>query len=169
MFHHNDGGIRSIIPAMIDAGIDIPNPIQWKCAGMDRRELKRTFGERILFHGAIDNQHTLPFGSSEDVHREVLENLDILDRTEAISSPHAIDTVAHAAREHHHHVSGRLRERLALTGKGDPIPSGIQKTARWTPTLPCSSTTLTMTMSSDCCERVTANWNRSTLESHIPS
>ncbi len=75
MFHHNDAGIRSIIPAMIDAGIDIPNPIQWRCAGMDRLELKRTFGERIVFHGAMDNQHTLPLGSTENVRREMLEIL----------------------------------------------------------------------------------------------
>ncbi len=78
VFHHNDGSIRSIIPAVIEAGIDLLDSIQWRCAGMDRRELKRSFGDRIVFHGAMDNQHTLPFGSAEGVRREVLENLEIL-------------------------------------------------------------------------------------------
>lgn len=78
VFHHNDGNCSRIIPDMIAAGIDLLNPIQWRSTGMDRRELKRDFGRQIIFHGAMDNQHTLPFGSGEDVRREVLENLSIL-------------------------------------------------------------------------------------------
>jgi uroporphyrinogen decarboxylase len=78
VFHHNDGNCSRIIPDMIAAGIDILNPIQWRSTGMDRRGLKRDFGSQIIFHGAMDNQRTLPFGSCEDVRREVLENLSIL-------------------------------------------------------------------------------------------
>lgn len=80
VFHHNDGNCRRIIPDMIEAGIDILNPIQWRSTGMDREELRREFGDQVVFHGAMDNQHTLPFGSPEDVRREVLENLQILGR-----------------------------------------------------------------------------------------
>ena len=36
VFHHNDGAIRDVIPDMVDLGIDILNPIQWRCEGMDR-------------------------------------------------------------------------------------------------------------------------------------
>ena len=78
VFHHNDGNCRDIIPDMIEAGIDILNPIQWRSDNMDRRELKRDFGDRVVFHGGVDNQRTLPFGTPDDVKREVLENLDIL-------------------------------------------------------------------------------------------
>ena len=78
VFHHNDGSIQRIIPDMIDLGIDILNPIQWTCAGMERRQLKKRFGSRVIFHGAMDNQNTLPFGSTEDVRHEVIENLRIL-------------------------------------------------------------------------------------------
>jgi uroporphyrinogen decarboxylase len=78
VFHHNDGNCRRIVPDMIEAGIDLLNPIQWRSAGMDRAELKRDFGDKIIFHGAMDNQHTLPFGSREDVRQEVLDNLRIL-------------------------------------------------------------------------------------------
>jgi uroporphyrinogen decarboxylase len=78
VFHHNDGAIRKIIPEMIDAGIDVLNPVQWRCAGMEREGLKRDFGDEVIFHGAVDNQQTLAFGSKEDVGREVLDNLRIL-------------------------------------------------------------------------------------------
>ncbi len=80
VFHHNDGSIRPIIPDMLEAGIDLLNPIQWTCGGMDRKELKQSFGERVVFHGAMDNQHTLPFGSIADVQQEVLDNLDLLGK-----------------------------------------------------------------------------------------
>jgi uroporphyrinogen decarboxylase len=78
VFHHSDGAVRKIIPDMIDAGIDILNPIQWRCAGMEREGLKRDFGDRVIFHGGVDNQQTLAFGTEEDVRREVLDNLRIL-------------------------------------------------------------------------------------------
>lgn len=80
VFHHDDGSIRRIIPSLIEVGIDILNPIQWRSKGMDRRELKREFGRRVVFHGAIDNQHTLPFGTIDEVKEEVLENLRILGK-----------------------------------------------------------------------------------------
>ncbi|MBN1641393.1 MAG: uroporphyrinogen-III decarboxylase-like protein [Anaerolineae bacterium] len=78
VFHHNDGGIRAILPDMIEAGIDVLNPIQWRCVGMDRQALKRDFGDRLVFHGAVDNQYTLPFGSVQEVRQEVEDNLRIL-------------------------------------------------------------------------------------------
>lgn len=78
VFHHSDGAIRDIVPDMIGAGIDILNPIQWRCNGMDRASLKRDFGAEVVFHGGVDNQHTLPFGSVEDVRREVVENIRVL-------------------------------------------------------------------------------------------
>lgn len=78
VFHHSDGAIRKIIPDLIEAGIDILNPIQWRCRGMEREVLKRDFGNNILFHGAMDNQYTLAFGSVEEVQQEVLDNLRIL-------------------------------------------------------------------------------------------
>ncbi len=78
VFHHNDGGCRAILPDLIEAGIDVLNPIQWRCRGMEREGLKRDFGEQLIFHGAVDNQYTLPFGTLEEVRQEVLDNLRIL-------------------------------------------------------------------------------------------
>ncbi len=78
VFHHSDGAIREIIPDMIELGIDILNPIQWRCRDMEREALKRDFGQHVVFHGGVDNQHTLVFGSMEDVRQEVRDNLRIL-------------------------------------------------------------------------------------------
>lgn len=78
VFHHSDGAIRRILPDMIAAGIDVLNPIQWRCKGMEREGLKRDFGDQLVFHGAMDNQYTLPFGTVEEVRREVEDNLRIL-------------------------------------------------------------------------------------------
>ncbi|MDR0286680.1 MAG: hypothetical protein LBI03_03080 [Clostridiales bacterium] len=81
VFHHNDGAVRAVIPDLIDTvGIDILNPIQYNCSGMDRQELKDNFGNKIIFHGAMDNQYTMPFGSVEEVKALVRENIDILGR-----------------------------------------------------------------------------------------
>ncbi len=75
---HSDGAVRKVIPDLIGIGMDILNPVQWRCRDMEREGLKRDFGDRLVFHGAIDNQRTMPFGSPEDVRREVVDNYRIL-------------------------------------------------------------------------------------------
>ena len=75
--HHDDGAIRPLLAELIDMGIDVLNPIQWRSAGMGREELARDFGKRVVFHGGVDNQQTLPFGTPADVKREVAENIRI--------------------------------------------------------------------------------------------
>jgi uroporphyrinogen decarboxylase len=78
VFFHSDGAIRPIIPDMIEAGIDILNPIQWRSPGMERGGLKLDFGDQVVLHGGVDNQQTLAFGTVDDVRTEVLDNLRIL-------------------------------------------------------------------------------------------
>jgi uroporphyrinogen decarboxylase len=78
VFHHTDGAVRDMIPDLIETGIEILNPIQWRCPGMEREGLKRDFGDKLIFHGAVDNQYTLPFGTVEEVRKEVRENIRIL-------------------------------------------------------------------------------------------
>lgn len=78
VFHHNDGAIRSVLPDLVALGIDILNPVQWRCRGMEREALKRDFGASVIFHGAMDNQRTLARGTLEEVRQEVVENLRIL-------------------------------------------------------------------------------------------
>jgi uroporphyrinogen decarboxylase len=76
-FFHSDGAIRRIIPDMIEAGIDVLNPIQWRCKGMDRANLKRDFA-CVVFHGGVDNQQTLAYGSVADTREEVMVNIQVL-------------------------------------------------------------------------------------------
>jgi uroporphyrinogen decarboxylase len=77
VYHHDDGAIRPLIPELLEIGVDLLNPVQWRCKGMDREGLARDFGDRVVFHGAVDNQHTLPFGTPEDVRQQVRENIEI--------------------------------------------------------------------------------------------
>lgn len=76
-FFHSDGAIKRIIPDMIGIGIDILNPIQWRCKDMERQGLQDAFGGQVVFHGAVDNQQTLARGSVDDVAAEVAENIEI--------------------------------------------------------------------------------------------
>ena len=78
VFYHSDGAIREILPDLIETGVQVPNPVQWRCAGMEREGLKRDFGDKLIFHGGVDNQYTLPFGTVEEVRQEVIDNYRIL-------------------------------------------------------------------------------------------
>ncbi len=77
-FFHSDGAIHEAIPDMIEAGIDVLNPLQWRCPGMSREALKHDFGDRVVLHGGVDNQYTLPFGNIDEVRAEVIQNIEIL-------------------------------------------------------------------------------------------
>ena len=77
---HTDGAARDIIPDLIETGVDILDPVQWRCPGMEREGLVRDFGEKLVFHGSIDNQQTLPFGTADDVRAEVRENFNVFGR-----------------------------------------------------------------------------------------
>ncbi|MCC5835076.1 MAG: hypothetical protein JJU20_10115 [Opitutales bacterium] len=78
VLYHSDGAIRPLIPGLIQAGIDVLNPIQHVCPGMDRAGLQKDFGSSVIFHGGVDNQKVLPFGSAEDVRKETLACLETL-------------------------------------------------------------------------------------------
>lgn len=78
IMYHTDGAAREVIPDLIDVtGIEVLNPIQWRCPGMEREGLARDFGDKVIFHGAVDNQQTLAFGTPADVRQEVIDNLRI--------------------------------------------------------------------------------------------
>ena len=89
VFHHDDGSCRPFLPLLVEMGIDILNPIQWTCPGMDLKELKAEFGGRICFHGGVENQRILPFGTPEEVRAEVRHCIDALasDGTGYILAP----------------------------------------------------------------------------------
>jgi len=80
VFFHSDGAVRPILPMFIEAGIDVLDPVQWRCKGMEREGLTRDFGDRLILHGAVDNQYTLAFGTVDEVRQEVIDNIRILGR-----------------------------------------------------------------------------------------
>ena len=59
------------VGGLIDMGIDVLQALQFSADGMDPREMKRRFGDRLCFEGGVSVQTTLPFGTVEDVKREV--------------------------------------------------------------------------------------------------
>ena len=73
---HSCGGIRELIPDLIEAGLDAVNPVQTSCEGMDPEELKREFGADLVFWGGgCDTRDVLPYGSPEEVRRHVRERV----------------------------------------------------------------------------------------------
>ena len=76
---HSCGGIRPLIPDLIEAGLDAVNPVQTSCTGMDPAELKREFGkDLVLWGGGCDTQEVLPRGTPDRVREHVRERVRIL-------------------------------------------------------------------------------------------
>ena len=76
---HCCGGVRELLPHLIDAGLDAINPVQISCRGMDAEGLKRDFGRDMVFWGGgCDTQRVLPEGTPEEVARHVREQVRVL-------------------------------------------------------------------------------------------
>ena len=73
---HSCGSVAAYIPTLMEIGVDILEPIQVGAAGMDPADLARRYGGRMAFHGAIDTQRTLPFGTPADVRTEVRQRVE---------------------------------------------------------------------------------------------
>ena len=80
-FIHSCGAIEPLISEFIEAGFDILNPIQCSAEGMDPVTLKEKYGKDIVFWGGgVDTQKTLPFGTREEVKKEVEERIKIFNK-----------------------------------------------------------------------------------------
>jgi hypothetical protein len=78
VFKHSCGASERFFESMIEAGIDIINPVQCSARGMDPRMLKDKYKGRLVFWGGgVDTQQTLPFGTPEEVRAQVLERCEI--------------------------------------------------------------------------------------------
>ena len=78
VFLHSCGAIFNLIPHLIEAGIEILNPVQITATGMDPKSLKREFGKQITFWGGgARMQTTAETGSPQDLYREARELIDI--------------------------------------------------------------------------------------------
>ena len=80
-FKHSCGAVESFMSHFIETGWDIINPVQCSATGMEPQLLKNKYGAELTFWGgAIDTQHTLPFGSPEEVKKEALSRCEIFGK-----------------------------------------------------------------------------------------
>jgi uroporphyrinogen decarboxylase len=77
---HACGAFPQVMPDLVDMGIDVWETSQVHLAGNNPEKLKREYGEQITFCGGINTQWTLPFGTTEDVRREVRERIAVLGK-----------------------------------------------------------------------------------------
>ena len=78
VFYHTCGSVISMIPQLIDMGVDILNPIQVSATGMEPAALKREYCDDLCFWGAIDTHKVMPYGTPGDVRDEVRRRIDEL-------------------------------------------------------------------------------------------
>jgi uroporphyrinogen decarboxylase len=75
---HSDGAVQSLFPDLIEIGLQVFNPLEVSI--MDPRTHKEKFGDRLTFYGGIDVEHTLPFGTPDDVRREIRERVEVMGK-----------------------------------------------------------------------------------------
>jgi uroporphyrinogen decarboxylase len=71
VWFHSCGTFRPVLADLVDMGMDVWETVQVHLEGNNPAELKREYGSSLTFFGAVNCQQTLPFGSTEDVRREV--------------------------------------------------------------------------------------------------
>lgn len=77
-FIHSCGAISELVPDLIEAGFDVLNPVQCSAEGMDPKTLKKEYGKDVVFWGGgVDTQKTLPFGTPDEIYKEVSERIEI--------------------------------------------------------------------------------------------
>ena len=77
-FLHSCGAISQVIPDLIEAGLEIINPVQTHATGMEPEKLKQEFGKDLVFWGGgVDTQHTLFHATEQEVRDEVKRNCEI--------------------------------------------------------------------------------------------
>lgn len=74
--YHCCGALYPIIGDLVEMGLDVLNPVQSNCPGMDPLELKREFGDRLAFMGGVDTQELLPHGTAAAVRRATRRLID---------------------------------------------------------------------------------------------
>jgi uroporphyrinogen decarboxylase len=78
IWYHSDGNIEAVVGDLIEAGVDILNPLQPECLDVDA--VHQRYGERVTFDGCIGTQSTMPFGSAQEVRARVREVVETYGR-----------------------------------------------------------------------------------------
>jgi uroporphyrinogen decarboxylase len=77
---HSCGSVFGLIPGLIEAGVDILNPIQTTSKNMDPENLKNSFGSELTFWGGIDTQSLLENGTKQEMRDEIIRLVDVLGK-----------------------------------------------------------------------------------------
>ncbi len=77
--YHSDGKCWDIIPDLIEIGVTVLNPVQPEC--LDLAQVKKHFGDRLVFWGGIGTQTTMPFAKPDELYRTVQRTIGILGPT----------------------------------------------------------------------------------------
>lgn len=77
---HSCGSVAELMDRFIETGIEILDPVQTTSTGMEPERIKERFGDKLVFHGAIDTQHILPRGSEADVKKHVEDTISVLGK-----------------------------------------------------------------------------------------
>jgi len=80
IFFHSCGSIHELIPGLIEAGVDILNPIQTSARNMEPERLKKDFGSELVFWGGIDTQKMLPDATEQEVRDGFKRLIDVLGK-----------------------------------------------------------------------------------------
>jgi uroporphyrinogen decarboxylase len=80
VIYHTDGSVMDAVEGLIDMGIDVLQALQFSADRMDPVKLKTDHGQRLCFEGGVSVQTTLPFGTADDVRREVQERISVLGK-----------------------------------------------------------------------------------------
>lgn len=78
IIYHSCGHVNELIPHLIEAGIDVLNPVQPE--SMEFREIYDLYGDRLSFHGTIGTQTTMPFGTPEEVRENVRHMIETVGK-----------------------------------------------------------------------------------------
>ncbi|MBC7217256.1 MAG: uroporphyrinogen-III decarboxylase-like protein, partial [Candidatus Caldatribacterium sp.] len=78
VMHHSCGDVRLVIEDMLDIGLQVLHPVQPHAMSLE--ELAQKFGERLVFHGGIDTQRLLPFGTPQEVKEAVQRCIETLGK-----------------------------------------------------------------------------------------
>ncbi len=76
--YHTDGDVTALVPELIEIGVQVLNPVQPEC--MDPFALKAQYGDRLAFWGTLGTQSTLPFGTPDDVRRDIERRIEIVGK-----------------------------------------------------------------------------------------
>ncbi len=77
IMQHSCGSIEVFLPDLIEIGLDAIDPVQVRAKNMSIDHLIKKYRRRLVFHGSMDTQKTLPFGTRDDVKREVLHRVEL--------------------------------------------------------------------------------------------